>query len=218
MKTILIPFLSGILLCSACGNEKPATVEKAQAEQDTTSEETAVLEKVPKRRVSAKKVYTEDDLKFSKENFKRINAIEKWSATAKKDLEETTEGGEADYYYAEGKLEKIVMRQFGETFQKLTEFYLLEGKPSFVFEKLSTYNRPIYWDSTAMKENGDDQAWDSEKSEISETRNYFLDGELIQQDQSSVKGEPAVKKELPNEERRLLKQFQSLFPEPELTK
>lgn len=48
---------------------------------------------------------------------------------------ESTEGGEAKYYYQKNKLEKIITRIFGESGQILTEYYLLNGQLSFVYEK-----------------------------------------------------------------------------------
>ncbi len=204
------------LLVFACGNETQDNSKKPVAEKDSIPQE-KVAESVP---LKPKKRITKEDLteelKPARENFKRINSIEKWTSTRKKDLEETTEGGEADYCYLDGTLEKIVMRQFGETFQKITEFYMLEGKPSFVFEKEYEYNRPIYWDSTAMKENGDNQIWDAEKSKITETRNYFKQGKLIHQEESEKENGEAKPsgKDLTQEQERISRQFKVLFPEP----
>ena len=61
-------------------------------------------------------------------NFKRINSIANWTNIDTKELWETTEGGEAKYYYQNGQLEKIVTLQFGETLQQLTEYYLMNGQ------------------------------------------------------------------------------------------
>lgn len=202
------------LLFFACGNEQPEANRKPEPVQDSILPEVVADEVSSRKKKVVSRENSEEDLKPARENFKRINSIEKWTTTKKKDLWETSEGGEADYCYLNGTLEKIVLRQFGETFQKITEFYLLEGEPSFVFEKEYKYNRPIYWDSTAMKENGDNEAWDSEKSEISETRNYFKQGTLIQQERGIDGGNPMPKTELPKEEKRLVNQFKTLFPEP----
>lgn len=114
-------------------------------------------------------------------NLKRINTIGKWTQIVKKDLEDTTEGGEVVFYYLNGLLEKIVTRQFGENFQVLTEYYLLNEDLSFVFERNVTYNRPIYYDSIAMNTNNDNQVFDIEKSSFNDIRSYFIDGKLIQQ-------------------------------------
>lgn len=196
---------------SACRNDsKPAAPAPEKAQKDSIPAQTPVVQKPvkPHRKLSA--VELEEKLKPVQENVRRINTIQKWSFTSKKDLGETTEGGEADFYYLDGRLEKIVMRQFGETFQKLTEFYMLDGELSFAFEKESRYNRPIYWDSTAMIESGDNQTWDAEKSEVTEIRNYFVEGKLLRQDNTKA---PA-RADLFPEEKRLTRQFTSVFPEP----
>lgn len=116
-----------------------------------------------------------------KANFKRINSIAKWTKIVKKDLEGSPEGGEAVFYYSNGLLEKIATRHYGENFQGLTEYYLLNGGLSFVFEKTLKYNRPFFYDSAAMNANNDDQVFDIKKSELNEIRSYFSDGKLIRQ-------------------------------------
>jgi hypothetical protein len=125
--------------------------------------------------------YLTERLKPIRANFKRINSIANWTTIKTEDTWETTEGGVAKFYYLNGQLEKIISRQFGETFQLLTEYYLLKGQLSFVFEKTYKYNRPIYYDSTAMKEMNDTEAFDFEKSKIIEDRNYFDSGKLLHQ-------------------------------------
>lgn len=121
------------------------------------------------------------EIRSVKSNFKRINAIGKWTQIVKKDLEDSAEGGELVFYYLNGQLEKMATRQFGEHFQVLAEYYLLNGSVSFVIERTITYNRPIYYDSIAMKANNDNQVFDIEKSEWNDIRSYFADGKLIQQ-------------------------------------
>ena len=132
--------------------------------------------------ISEKKSLT-DKLKPIRENFKRINSVKDWSLVDEKELWETfletLEGGEAKFYYYEEQLEKIVTHQFGETFQVVTEYYLLNGEISFVFRKLYRYNRPMYYDLIMMKENNDDEMFDFDKSEVIEDRCYFENGELI---------------------------------------
>ena len=154
--------------------------------------------------------YLADRLKPIRENFKRINSIAKWTSTEKKELEESTEGGEATFYYSTGVLEKIVIRHFGETFQQLTEYYLLKGQLSFVFEKSYKYNRPIYYDSTSMKENNDKEAFDFEKSEILEDRSYFEKGKLIHQVNNQDCGSPFADDYLMNEQKRIVADFDKL--------
>lgn len=113
-------------------------------------------------------------------NFKSINSITKWTSVKKKDIEgESAEGGEATFYYTDKGLEKIIARHYGEMGQMLIEYYLMNGQLSFVFEKEYRYNRPLFYDTKAMKENNDTEAFDFNKSEVITTRNYFENGNII---------------------------------------
>lgn len=113
-------------------------------------------------------------------NFKRINSMTKWTSVKKKDIEgESAEGGEATFYYTDKGLEKVIARHYGEMGQMLIEYYLMNGQLSFVFEKEYRYNRPLFYDSKAMKENNDKEAFDFNKSEVITTRNYFENGNII---------------------------------------
>ena len=155
--------------------------------------------------------YLTERLKPIRANFKRINSITNWTTIDKKDLWETTEGGEAKFYYSNGQLEKITTRHFGETFQQLTEYYLLKGQLSFVFEKSYKYNRPMYYDSTSMKENNDTEAFDFEKSEIIEDRSYFDNGKLLHQIDSQDCGSPFADNYLLEEQKRIKSDFEKLI-------
>lgn len=116
---------------------------------DTIRDDTAILKETFQLEDTAYNEYLTERLKPIRKNFKRINSIAKWTSTYNKELDESTEGGEATCYFSDGVLEKIVTRHFGETFQQLTEYYLLNGQLSFVFEKSYKYNRPIYFDSAS---------------------------------------------------------------------
>lgn len=120
-------------------------------------------------------------MKLIRENCKRINSINQWSAIKTKELYETTEGGEATFNYRNGQLEKIVTQNFDETFQQVREYYMTDGQLIFVFEKSFKYNLPMYYESTIMKENDDTKAFDMDKSVITESRSYFDNGILFRQ-------------------------------------
>jgi hypothetical protein len=145
-----------------------------------------------------------------KANFKRINAITAWTTTDRKELDEATEGSEAIYYYANGTAEKIVTRHFGETFQKLTEYYLLKGNLSFVYEKTIRFNRPMYYDSAAMKENNDTEKFDLSKSKTEELRTYFEKEKLIHQISKLPTGSQADATTTAAEEKRIVEAFKKL--------
>ncbi|ATN04435.1 hypothetical protein CRN76_02935 [Chryseobacterium indologenes] len=124
--------------------------------------------------------YLKERLKPIQSGYKRINSIRQWTAITKKNIEgESTEGGEAAFYYKNKRLEKVIARHYGEMGRKLIEYYLLNGRLSFVFEKEYTYNRPLFYDLKAMKENSDTEAFDLNKSDIMEIRSYFEKGNLI---------------------------------------
>ena len=170
--------------------------------------------------VVLKETYNEEDVIVNeyltkrlnpiRKNFKRINSITNWTSSNKKDLWESTEGGEATFYYSNGVLEKIVVKIFGETFQQLSEYYLLKGKLSFVFEKSYKYNRPMYYDSIVMKENKDTEAFDFEMSEIIEDRSYFENSKLIHQLNSQDCGSPFADDYLLEEQKRIQINFDKL--------
>ena len=148
-------------------------------------------------------------LKPIRQNFKRINSISSkdWTSIVTNDLEGTNEGGVVTYYYFDKKLEKVVTKEFGESFQVLTEYFLLDNEISFVFEKSLQYNRPIYQDSSAMKKLDDNQSFDVDKSEIIEDRSYFEKGKLINQLNNQDCGSPFSDDYLKEEQTRIIKKF-----------
>ncbi len=128
-------------------------------------------------------------LKPIQTNFKRINSMTKWTSVKKKDIEgESAEGGETTFYYTDKGLEKIIARHYGEMGQALIEYYLLNGQLSFVLEKEYRYNRPLFYDTKAMKENNDTEAFDFNKSEVITTRNYFENGHIIMINNTTGRG------------------------------
>ncbi|AZB01958.1 hypothetical protein EG359_21240 [Chryseobacterium joostei] len=156
--------------------------------------------------------YLKDRLKPIQYNFKRINSITNWTSIKKQNIEgESAEGGEATYYYKNKRLEKIMARHYGEMGQVLIEYYLLNGNLSFVFEKDYKYNRPLFYDVKAMKENNDTEVFDFEKSEIIETRNYFEKGNLIHIVNSQDCGAPFSGSYMSEEERSIKEDFKRLL-------
>lgn len=155
--------------------------------------------------------YLIDELKPIRDNFKRINTISKWSFIDKKELWESTEGGEAKFYYQNGKLEKIVTKHFGESFQLLAEYYLYNEQISFVFEKSYNYNRPVYYDTTMMRENNDNEFFGLDLSEIIEDRSYFDKGILIHKLESQDCGAPFADDYLLEEQKRIKTNFEKLI-------
>ena len=156
--------------------------------------------------------YLKGRLKPIQANFKRINSITKWTSIQKRDIEgESTEGGEATFYYKNNRLEKVMARHYGEMGQILTEYYLLNGKLSFVFEKDYRYNRPLFYDAKTMKENNDTESFDFNKSEITETRNYFEKDYLFHIVDSQDCGAPFSGSYMAEEEKRMKDDFKRLL-------
>ncbi len=147
------------------------------------------------------------DIKLIQANFKRINKIGKWSKITQYETDDSADGGYINYYYNNDKLEKIVVRKFGESGQYLAEYYLLKAKLSFVFEKDLKYNVPYY-----LKEfNYDD-------SEIIEDRFYYLNNKLITYKSNQDDGAPFSDSFIKNEEKRVLKEFNQLLKNSSLAK
>jgi hypothetical protein len=166
-----------------------------------------VLAETFQQRDTAYNEYLADRLKPIRENFRRINSIAKWTSVRKIETNESTEGGDAAFYYSGKVLEKILIRHFGENFQQLTEYYLMNGELSFVFDKLLKYNQPIYNDSTSMDDSSDSQFFDFEKSEIVEERNYFEKEKLIHQVNNRNFGSPLTEDYLLNEQKRIITEY-----------
>jgi len=211
-KTILMTF--GVSVILSCGTDK-------RHSRSTLPEQTKNgIDTLPKNNIALKENFSDEylpvneylsnRLKPIRANFKRINSITTWTTTDKKELWETTEDGEATFYYQDGQLEKIITRLFGETFQQLTEYYLLNKQLSLVFEKSLRYNRPMYYDSAAMKDNNDTETFDIDKSEIAEDRSYFENGSLIHQANKQGDGSPFTNDYLEKEQKRMLEDFEKL--------
>ncbi|CAM3880388.1 MULTISPECIES: hypothetical protein [Flavobacterium] len=145
--------------------------------------------------------YLKENLKLVRVNFKRINSIsnKNWKSIIQKDYNISSEGGVVSYYSNE-KLEKITVRNFAETNQKLTEYYLLDDKLSFVFEKWIDYEYPIY-----------DETFSESENEIVEQRSYFIKSKLVHQVNNQNCGSPFASDYLKEEEKRIIYEFSTLI-------
>lgn len=206
-------YILTFLLLTSCEQSKSEQTTTTVSDTTTTNDTTDTVE--------LKETFNEEDLPVNdyltdrlkpiRENFKRINSITNWTSIDTEGLSESTEGGEAKFYYQNGQLEKIVARRYGEEFQLLTEYYLLNEQLSFVFEKSHKYNRPLYYDTTAMKENNDTEAFDIDKSEIIEDRSYFDNGKLLHQINNQDCGSPFADDYLLEEQKRIKTDFDKLI-------
>jgi hypothetical protein len=209
----LLPLLFfGFIGCTSANkkNNTITNIDPVKHSVDSLYSDTTILVATLNKEDTAVNEYLTDILKPIRANFKRINSITRWDSTNKKELWESLEGGEATYFYAKGILEKIITRNFGETYQQLTEYYLLNNQLSFVFARMYKYNRPLFYDSAAMKESNDDQVFDLAKSVLDETRSYFKNGKLIHQINNEDCGSPFTKAYLLGEQKRLQTNFEKL--------
>lgn len=206
----IIPLLFiGLIGCTS-GNKKNNIISKKETANylvDTTHSDTTLLTATINKDDTAVNEYLADVLKPIRANFKKLNSITQWDSITTKELWETGEGGEAKYFYLKGNVEKMVTRNYGETFQQLTEYYLLNNQLSFVFAREYRYNRPLFYDSAAMKQSNDDQVFDLAKSVLSDVRSYFKDGKLIHQINNDSSGSPFTKIYLLQEQKRLKLNF-----------
>jgi hypothetical protein len=199
----------GFISCTS-GNKKTDTVKNKKPANhliDSLQTDTTILVTTLNKEDTTSNEYLADTLKPIRANFKRINSITQWDSITTKELWETGEGGEAKYFYLKGNIEKMVTRNYGETFQQLTEYYLLNYQLSFVFAREYRYNRPLFYDSAAMKESNDDQVFDLAKSVLLDVRSYFKDGKLIHQINNETSGSPFTKAYLLQEQKRLKLNF-----------
>ncbi len=191
------------------------------AGKNTSNKETDKASNDNKYSVKLVETFNEDDLQVNENfreklnpiriNFKRINSIVEWTDIKTIDTWETNEGGEAKFYYLNGQLEKITTKHFGETFQLLTEYYLLKDKLSFVFEKSYKYNRPIYYDTTSAKANNDKDSFEFKETDIIVERSYFDNGKLVHQLNNQDCGSSSSHSYLVKEEIRIKTEFEKLF-------
>lgn len=200
-----------ILLFVSCGKTTKEEVQKNKDSAFVKSDRFYELKETFNQEDVPVNEYLTDLLKPIRTNFKRINSITDWSFIGTEELWETTEGGEAIYYYQNEQLEKIITRHYGETFQLLTEYYLQNEKLSFVFEKQLIYNRPFYYDTITMIKNDDTELFDFDKSEIIEDKSYFKSGKLLHQINNQDCGAPFASNYLLEEQKRIQTDFDILI-------
>jgi hypothetical protein len=138
-----------------------------------------------------------------------INNIKKWSKIQRRELETTNELGEANYYFFDDALKRINTKEYGESFQVLTEYYIKNDSLIFVFEKHLKYNRPIYVTRESVKNQDDKEYFDFEKSIVTENRTYFITQNTICQKCDSSFAEGNLNKT--NERLRLQEKYNDLL-------
>ena len=202
----LIIYILIYLLLSSCGQSNSEQIVTTVSDTTTTNGlqtdtvELKVKESFNEEDLPANE-YLTDRLKPIRANFKRINSIANWTFIDTLNIEdESIEGGEAAFYFQNKQLEKILKRNFGEMSQWLTEYYLLNGQLSFVFERRYQYNRYFL-----------DKEFDFDKSEIIEDRSYFENGKLLHQINNQDCGSPFANDYLLEEQKRIKTYFDKLI-------
>ncbi len=107
------------------------------------------------------------------------NNIDSYDTTMIDFYDESTEGAVAIAYCNNKELKLIEIIWYGEIGKHQIDYYFNYGRLIFAFEQEFNYNRPIYWDKKRAKENGDDEAFDSDKTTVKEDRYYFNNGKLF---------------------------------------
>lgn len=129
-------------------------------------------------------------LKPIRENFKNVNSISDWDSIQTKVITATEK---VKFYYSNKRLQKVIDRSGEGINQELTEYYLLRGELSFVYEK--------YFDKSDH----------SEKPEVIETKYYFEKGKLLYMVNSRDRGALYANEYLLNEENRLKRKLEQLM-------
>ena len=132
---------------------------------------------------SANILFSQDQQALVKEIREKYSAIREhlssYDTTTIEITDESTEGGQAIGYYDKSDLKMIEATWFGETGKRITEYYFDKGKIFFAFDRMYTYNRPMYWDEETARANGDKEAYDPKKTKVNEDRYYFNQDKLF---------------------------------------
>ncbi|MEM9024957.1 MAG: hypothetical protein AAGB22_14525, partial [Bacteroidota bacterium] len=138
-----------------------------------------------------------------------IDRIARYDRIDTLEIAETTELGEAHYFFLTRELKKITVWRFGETRKDITTFYLDDEALVFARTEEHTYNRPTTWDSTAAAANGDDQVFDPKQSEVVITETYFRNNAAFHHTASDDCGAPWSEEYLKLTGSELLQRFRS---------
>jgi hypothetical protein len=199
------------LLTAACGSDKQPEMKAATpppAPAATALRQDSVRQGAP---TTNDELAREQQLDSIRAHVQRLNGIRKWSRVEKRSLNRSAEAGEAVFCYQAGAVVKVVAHDYGETGKSLSEYYLLGGQLSFVYEQETRYNRPFYYDQATARQNGGDEAFDPAKASVEETRSYFADGQLIRQLRGKATEKNPTGEQLGVEQMRLRTDYNDLL-------
>ena len=179
------------LMCFSCTNHDKNLVNSTKNNPDTLAN-TVKLVSLKKDTLTNNQV---DSLIYEiRSNFNQINKITKWSKIEKGFLEGTNEGGEATFFYLNGRLIKITTDQMGETFRLVREYYLTNTELFFVFEKLEKYKEPF----------------DRSNSKFYESRKYFQNNKIIKRVNTDIKENPLNETSIADDQTEILNELKKL--------
>ncbi len=157
--------------------------------------------------------FKEKDRPFSKkydrmlhpirENFFSINSKTDWGKVKTK--KEPHKHAIITYYYAKNRLKKVIKRVFRKESQQLIEYYLLNGKLSFVFEKSYYYADADLSDNPQLIRLRDGHT--ISESAFYTDRYYFKEGQVVRLLDSRDCGAPFSREFLAKAEKSLLNQL-----------
>ncbi|MCB9032351.1 MAG: hypothetical protein H6553_00780 [Chitinophagales bacterium] len=153
--------LSFVLLLSSCQGNKTTKID---SNSSTVVDSVSDFKKQKVQQYKEKSIEEQID-----ERVKYIDSIKPMANKGTIELEESTEGGEATFYYYENRLIKIETHHFGEMGKKDSYYYADEKwKLIFYREILEQYSQPIYLSDA-----------ENIKSEIFQTQLFIRDNQLI---------------------------------------
>jgi hypothetical protein len=135
--------------------------------------------------------YLTNQLKPIRENFKKLNSVRDWTTIDKRKLERKSENGSGEYYYLQDKLQKIIAYYPQSITNRLTEYYLLNGKLSMVVEKGIEFQDDF--------------------PELTINKSYFINNKLINKIESQDCGAPFATDYLEEEEKRITDNYKYLI-------
>ncbi|NML64451.1 hypothetical protein HHL22_04455 [Hymenobacter sp. RP-2-7] len=105
---------------------------------------------------------------------------------------ESGEGGQGTAYYEGKEMKLLAVVHYEEMGKREAHYYYHNGQVFFALSSLYRYNRPIYYDKKTARNNGDPEAFDLKKAELTENRYYFQNGKLIRWLNSAKKPQPVA--------------------------
>ena len=150
-------------------------------------------------------------VKAIQDNVRHILLSEDYHQAPVVEFNGCAEGGEAKVFSSQQYVERVVATCYGETGKSTAEYFFQRGKISFVSEKETLYNRPIYYDSAMAASNNELEFFDEARSTVTETRSYFHNGKLFRQEIVENGKEIVVGFIPPAEQKRILADLEKIL-------